>query len=145
MRAEHEFFKVCRTPALACEVTLQPIRRFELDAAIIFSDILVIPQAVGMEVQMIPGKGPTFTDVLKEPKDLKLLNLECDIKEELQYMFDALTLTRHNLEGKVPLIGFCGGPVSFQRFFDLITIFVIKITVDTNGIHDRRRWILNSI
>jgi len=56
VRAENEFFKVCRTPELACEVTLQPLRRFDFDAAIIFSDILVVPQALGMTVEMIPGK-----------------------------------------------------------------------------------------
>ena len=60
IRAEHDFFTVCRTPKLACEVTLQPLKRFKLDAAIIFSDILVVPQAMGMEVLMVPGKGPVF-------------------------------------------------------------------------------------
>ncbi|CAD5125236.1 DgyrCDS13478 [Dimorphilus gyrociliatus] len=116
VRAENEFFKVCRTPELACEVTLQPLRRFDLDAAIIFSDILIIPQAVGMEVQMVPGKGPTFPQVLKEPSDLQHLNLNCNVKEELQYMLDALTFTRHTLNGKVPLIGFCGGPWTLMAY-----------------------------
>ena len=60
VRAKYDFFTVCRTPELACEVTLQPLSRMDLDAAIIFSDILVVPQAMGMEVQMVPGKGPVF-------------------------------------------------------------------------------------
>ena len=62
MLKEHGFFPLCQTPALACEVTLQPLRRFELDAAIIFSDILVIPQALGMEVQIVAGKGPVLPE-----------------------------------------------------------------------------------
>merc|ERR1712188_73512 len=60
VRAQSDFFTVCKTPELACEVTLQPIRRYALDAAIIFCDILVIPQAMGMDVEMVPGKGPVF-------------------------------------------------------------------------------------
>lgn len=60
VRAKHDFFTVCRTPALSCEVTMQPLRRFDLDASIIFSDILVIPQALGLVVEMIKGTGPVF-------------------------------------------------------------------------------------
>ncbi len=60
-RKQHDFFTICRTPELACEVTLQPIRRFDLDAAIIFSDILVIPQAMGLTVEMVPGKVSLYT------------------------------------------------------------------------------------
>ncbi|XP_035699081.1 uroporphyrinogen decarboxylase-like isoform X2 [Branchiostoma floridae] len=110
MRAENEFFKVCQTPELACEVTLQPIRRFQLDAAIIFSDILVVPQALGMTVEMIPGKGPSFPEPLKLPEDLSKLDKDVDVNKTLGYVFDAITLTRHKLEGKVPLIGFSGAP-----------------------------------
>ncbi|KAJ2844608.1 Uroporphyrinogen decarboxylase in heme biosynthesis, partial [Coemansia erecta] len=75
IRVENEFFKVCRSPELATEVTVQPLRRYNglLDAAIIFSDILVIPQAMGMEVQMIPGKGPHFPDPLRQPEDMTRL------------------------------------------------------------------------
>ena len=68
VRAEHDFFELCRTPELACEVTIQPLRRFPLDAAIIFSDILVVPQALGLEVQMIEGKGPHFPDAARRPR-----------------------------------------------------------------------------
>eukprot|EP00057_Strongylocentrotus_purpuratus_P031337 XP_784308.2 PREDICTED: uroporphyrinogen decarboxylase [Strongylocentrotus purpuratus] len=110
MRAEHNFFKVCQTPALACEVTLQPIRRFDLDAAIIFCDILVIPQALGLTVEMIPGTGPSFPEPLTSPDDLSRLNAEVDINQALSYVFEALTLTRKELDGKVPLIGFSGAP-----------------------------------
>jgi len=101
MRAESDFFTVCRTPELACEVTLQPIRRFALDAAIIFSDILVVPQALGMVVEMVPGKGPHFPSPLANGDDLARLNWECDPEKELAYVYDAIRLTRTKLEGKV--------------------------------------------
>ncbi|KYR03166.1 uroporphyrinogen decarboxylase [Tieghemostelium lacteum] len=110
VRADSDFFKVCQTPELACTVTIQPILRFPLDAAIIFSDILVIPQAMGLEVQMIPGKGPHFPDPIKTIDDLKRVQFPISVQEKLGYVFDAITLTRHKLEGKVPLIGFTGAP-----------------------------------
>ncbi|XP_071492479.1 uroporphyrinogen decarboxylase-like [Diadema antillarum] len=116
MRAEHQFFTVCQTPALACEVTLQPIRRFELDAAIIFSDILVIPQALGLTVEMIPGKGPSFPEPLVSPDDLSRLNTSVDVGQALGYVFEAITLTRKELQGKVPLIGFSGAPWTLMAY-----------------------------
>nr|XP_009860485.1 uroporphyrinogen decarboxylase [Ciona intestinalis] len=116
VRAKHDFFTVCRTPELACEVTLQPLRRMELDAAIIFSDILVIPQALGMEVQMVPGKGPVFPKPLANPEDLKTLNQTPDVDKELGYVFDAIKLTRQKLDGKVPLIGFSGAPWTLMAY-----------------------------
>lgn len=115
MRAEADFFKICQTPELACEITLQPIRRFELDAAIIFSDILVVPQALGMKVEMKPGVGPVFDKPLVGPGDLDLLTVP-DVNTALKYVFDALTLTRHKLEGKVPLIGFTGAPWTLMSY-----------------------------
>lgn len=116
VRAGHDFFTVCRTPELACEVTLQPLRRFELDAAIIFSDILVVPQAMGMEVLMVPGKGPVFPNPLKTPEDFERLDFEPDVEKELGYVYKALTLTRRKLEGKVPLIGFSGAPWTLMAY-----------------------------
>lgn len=114
-RAVEEFFTVVRTPELAAEVTLQPIERFPLDAAIIFSDILVVPQAMGLEVQMIKGRGPVFPEPLVRPDDLKRL-VEPDVKNELRYVYDALTLTRKRLNGRVPLIGFCGAPWTLMAY-----------------------------
>jgi hypothetical protein len=110
VRAEHEFFEICRTPSLACEVTLQPIRRYLglVDAAIIFSDILVVPQAMGMEIIMNPG--PFFPAPLDTPADIVRLRERVDVHEQLGYVFDAITRTRHGLRGEVPLIGFCGAP-----------------------------------
>lgn len=112
IRVEHDFFNVCRTPELACEVTLQPIRRYTglVDAAIIFSDILVVPQAMGLVVEMVPGKGPNFPEPLKTPDDMRRLSDNVDVYKELGYVGDAITLTRKKLEGEVPLIGFCGAP-----------------------------------
>jgi uroporphyrinogen decarboxylase len=110
VRAASDFFNVCRTPELACQVTLQPLERFPLDAAIIFSDILVIPQAMGMEVLMLKGVGPSFPAPLVAPSDLEKLTKDVDVYKELGYVFDAITLTRTRLEGRCPLIGFVGGP-----------------------------------
>lgn len=116
VRAKHEFFEVCQTPELACEVTLQPIRRFDLDAAIIFSDILVVPDAMGLTVEMLPGKGPSFPFPLASPQDLTRVDSNINVHEKLGYVFDAITLTRHRLEGKCPLIGFSGGPWTLMSY-----------------------------
>ncbi|KIY45952.1 uroporphyrinogen decarboxylase [Fistulina hepatica ATCC 64428] len=110
VRESHDFFEICRTPALATEITVQPVRRFSglIDAAIIFSDILVVPQAMGMEVLMNPG--PEFPEPLNTPEDIQKLRTEVDVEKELGYVFQALTRTRKELNGEVPLIGFCGAP-----------------------------------
>ncbi|GAA51972.1 Uroporphyrinogen decarboxylase [Clonorchis sinensis] len=110
VRENYDFFTICRTPTLACQVTLQPIERYDLDAAIIFSDILVIPQALGLEVQMLPGVGPKFPHPITQLHDLDRLNWSVDVKKELSYVYEAITLTRHQLAGRVPLIGFSGAP-----------------------------------
>ncbi|HMB90299.1 MAG TPA: uroporphyrinogen decarboxylase [Rhodothermales bacterium] len=115
LRAEDEFFTVVRTPELAAEVTLQPLERFPLDAAIIFSDILVVPQVLGLEVEMVKGKGPHFPDPLNTPDDLRALR-EPDVAADLGYVLEALTLTRHRLAGRAPLIGFCGAPWTLMAY-----------------------------
>jgi uroporphyrinogen decarboxylase len=115
-KGSHDFFTCCRTPSIACTLTLQPIERYAslIDAAIIFSDILVIPQAMGMSVVMLDGKGPHFPTPLTPPSTdgqyERLLSTTVDISQELRYVYDAITLTRTRLEGRVPLIGFCGAP-----------------------------------
>ncbi|XP_051175448.1 uroporphyrinogen decarboxylase [Leptopilina boulardi] len=109
LRSKHDFFTICQTPKLACEITLQPIKRFDLDASIIFSDILVIPQVMGMIVEMKPGVGPVLPNPLLDPTHLSRLILP-NVETDLKYVGDAITLTRHKLEGKVPLIGFSGAP-----------------------------------
>jgi len=110
IRKNHEFFDLVDNPELACEVTIQPINRYDLDAAIIFSDILVVPRAMGMEVIMQPAVGPIFPQPLDTPDDLKGLDFDCDVAVEIKGTLDAITLTRKRLEGRVPLIGFAGAP-----------------------------------
>ena len=97
---------------------MQPIRRYAglLDAAIIFSDILVIPQAMGLEVEILPGKGPHFPDPLNEPADMKRLTQKVDVEKELGYVYEAIRQTRKSLEGQVPLIGFCGAPWTLMAY-----------------------------
>src|SRR5271170_2776914 len=112
VQKQHDFFEICETPELACQITLQPIHRYAglLDASIIFCDILVIPKAMGMTIQMIEAKGPTFDDPLVTPEDIKKLKTTVDVKKELGYVMDAITLTRTELNGRVPLFGFIGAP-----------------------------------
>ncbi|VDL64234.1 unnamed protein product [Hymenolepis diminuta] len=116
VRKQNDFFEICRTPELACEVTLQPIKRFNLDAAIIFSDILVVPQVLGMEVTMAPGVGPYFPNPLSTTTDLSRLDQFPDVSASLDYVYKAITLTRHRLEGRVPLIGFAGAPWTLMTY-----------------------------
>ncbi len=109
LREKYTFFERCQIPELATEITLQPIDQVGVDAAIIFSDILVIPQAMGMEVQMIESKGPLLPNPIKTQADLNALSIQ-DIEDKLNYVAQALTLTKKELNGRVPLIGFAGAP-----------------------------------
>lgn len=109
LRAKYDFFTRVQTPELACEITLQPVDQIGVDAAIIFSDILVIPQAMGVEVLMEEGKGPSLPKVIRSLKDIDELNIE-NIEDRLDYVTNALSLTKTTLNGKVPLIGFAGAP-----------------------------------
>ncbi|XP_070134082.1 uroporphyrinogen decarboxylase isoform X1 [Drosophila bipectinata] len=115
LRKQHDFFTVCRTPELACEVTMQPLRRFDLDASIIFSDILVIPQALGLTVEMHAGVGPVLPQPIKVPEDLKRLTPDGALSR-LSYVGDAITMMRHKLDGRVPLIGFSGAPWTLMGY-----------------------------
>ncbi len=109
LRKKYDFFTRVQTPELACEITLQPVDIIGVDAAIIFCDILVIPQALGMTVLMEEGKGPLLPNTIKALKDIDLLD-ESRITEKLDYVFKALTLTKKELNSRVPLIGFAGAP-----------------------------------
>jgi uroporphyrinogen decarboxylase len=109
LKEKYSFFERCQTPELATAITIQPVEQVGVDAAIIFSDILVVPQAMGMEVQMIEGKGPFLPDPVRRIEDLDRLHLP-DVEEKLGYVFDALKLTKKTLDGRVPLIGFAGAP-----------------------------------
>src|SRR6187549_3106250 len=99
LKAKYSFFERCQTPELATAITVQPVEQVGVDAAIIFSDILVVPQAMGMEVQMIEGKGPLLPDPIKQYKDIDKLHIP-DVNEKLGYVFDALTLTKNTLDGR---------------------------------------------
>jgi len=109
IKAKYGFFERVQTPELACEITLQPVDIIGVDAAIIFSDILVIPQAMGMEVLMDEGKGPLLPNVIKDEKDIDALNIQ-DIAQRLEYVSQAIWLTKKELNARVPLIGFAGAP-----------------------------------
>ena len=99
-------------------MTLQPIDRYAslLDGSIIFSDILVVPQALGLEVIMVPGKGPVFPEPLVTPDDLARLHDHVDVDTVLGYVYEAITLTRHELKGRVPLFGFAGAPWTVMAY-----------------------------
>jgi len=104
-----DFLTLASTPELACEVTLQPLRRYSLDAAIIFSDILTVPDAMGLGLYFEPGEGPRFKKPCRTPEDIVALHSP-DAETELRYVMDAIRVTRAELNDKVPLIGFCGSP-----------------------------------
>ena len=104
-----DFMHFCGTPELAAQATLQPLSRFDLDAAIIFSDILVIPAAMGMTVQFIKGDGPHFPQPLRSFREIQLLQTE-DAIDRLQYVFAAIRLVKQHLANCLPLIGFAGSP-----------------------------------
>ncbi len=109
LKAKYDFFARVETPELACEITLQPIDIVGPDAAIIFSDILVIPQALGEKVLMVEGKGPSLPHTISTQADIDALQVE-GAAERLDYVCKAISLTKRELNGRVPLIGFAGAP-----------------------------------
>ncbi len=109
LREKYDFFTRVETPELACEITLQPVDQVGVDAAIIFSDILVIPQTMGMKVLLEEGRGPLLPDVIKTEADVDNLIMD-DVEERLSYVMKALEMTSKALDGRVPLIGFAGAP-----------------------------------
>jgi uroporphyrinogen decarboxylase len=109
LREKYDFFTRVQTPELACQITLQPVDQVGVDAAIIFSDILVIPQAMGLMVLMEEGKGPFLPKVIRNKKDIEALRTD-EVEVKLHYVMDAISLTKKELNNRVPLIGFAGGP-----------------------------------
>lgn len=109
LRRKYDFFTRIQTPELATEITLQPIDIIGPDAAILFSDILVIPQALGLEVQMVEKKGPYLPKTIETQADLDQLR-GVEAADDLQYVYDAVEMTQKELNGRVPLIGFAGAP-----------------------------------
>jgi len=109
------FMRLCQTPELACEVTLQPLARFPLDAAILFSDILTIPDAMGLGLSFSDGEGPQFARPVRSVADIERLSAP-DPERELRYVMDAVRLIRRELNGLVPLIGFAGSPWTLATY-----------------------------
>ena len=109
IREKYDFFTRCRTPELASEITVQPIRRYGMDAAILFSDILVVPQAMNIPFEMKAGLGPYLPNPIRSQKDVDQ-TIVPDINEELGYVMDAIKMTKEMLNNEIPLIGFAGSP-----------------------------------
>lgn len=110
-----DFLTLCKTPELACEVTMQPLRRFELDAAILFSDILTIPDAMKLGLYFAQGEGPKFTSPIASKRDIDKLG-RIDPEQDLGYVMDAVRLIRKELHGELPLIGFSGSPWTLATY-----------------------------
>ena len=110
-----DFMSLCKNSDLACEVALQPIDRFNFDAAILFSDILTIPDAMGLGLYFVEGEGPKFHKPLRTETDINDLNI-VDTKRDLKYVTDAVSLIRRELNGRVPLIGFSGSPWTLATY-----------------------------
>jgi uroporphyrinogen decarboxylase len=110
-----DFMSLCQSPDMACEVTLQPVERFDLDAAIIFSDILTIPHAMGLGLHFVAGEGPCLDHPVRDERTIRSLAAP-DPEGELGYVMDALRTTRAALDGRVPLIGFAGSPWTLATY-----------------------------
>lgn len=109
LRDKYDFFTRCQTPELASEITVQPIRRFPLDAAILFSDILVVPQAMGIDFKMKESVGPWLENPIRTKEQVEAIQVP-DVNETLGYVFDSIELTLEKLNNEIPLIGFAGSP-----------------------------------
>src|SRR5436190_18779158 len=114
LRAKHSILEVCKTPELAAQVTLQPIERFPLDAAIIFADILLPLEPMGLRITFEEGEGPVIHNPIRARADVDALRLVEG--EEPQFVAEAVRLARRALDGRVPLIGFAGAPFALARY-----------------------------
>ncbi|HEV8158459.1 MAG TPA: uroporphyrinogen decarboxylase [Pyrinomonadaceae bacterium] len=132
IREKHDFLTMCKTPELASEVTVQPIDIIKPDAAILFSDILVIPEAMGMKLDVIESKGPVFDEPIRSVEQIENLQTE-NIVERLDYVMQAVKMTKEKLNNRVPLIGFSGSPWTLAAYmvegmgsknFDIIKSFI---------------------
>ena len=115
LRKKYSFLEMCKNPELAAQVTLQPIERFKLDAAIIFSDILIPLEPMGVEFEFAKGEGPVFHHPLREMKDVEKLRI-IEPEEEISFLMKAIRMVRNELEGKIPLIGFSGAPFTLASY-----------------------------
>ena len=110
-----DFLTLCKSSDLACEVTLQPLERFDLDAAILFSDILTIPDAMGLGLHFVEGEGPKFSHPLSSLAEINQLT-KPDVSKDLSYVSEAVSVIKKNLKGRVPLIGFTGSPWTLATY-----------------------------
>lgn len=115
VREKYDFLTMCKTPELAAEVTIQPVDILGVDAAIIFSDILVIPEAMGMKLELIESKGPKLYEPIRNESDINKLK-KVDPFKDLKFVLDAISLTKKELSGRVPLIGFSGSPWTLMTY-----------------------------
>ena len=115
IRERSDFLTLCKTPELASEVTVQPVDIIGVEAAILFSDILVIPEAMGMKLEIVESRGPVFDEPIRSLADLKRLSAD-GMLERLRYVFDAIRQTKEKLAGRVPLIGFSGAPWTLMTY-----------------------------
>lgn len=150
IRERTDFLTLCKTPELASEVTIQPVDILGVDAAILFSDILVIPEAMGMSLEIVESKGPIFHDPIRARDDLKRLKTE-DISGRLQYVMDAVALTKEKLAGRVPLIGFAGAPWTLATYmvegrgsknFETVKSFIYN---EPTAAHELLRTLSNAV
>ena len=111
------FIELVTTPELAAEVTIQPVDILGVDAAIIFSDILVIPEAMGLKYEMVEKQGPWFPETIKGYDDFNKLK-KADVESDLGYVLEAIKITKKELNGRVPLIGFAGAPMDYLLLYD---------------------------
>ncbi|MCB0297062.1 MAG: uroporphyrinogen decarboxylase, partial [Calditrichaeota bacterium] len=115
VRGNDDFITMYKTPELAAEVTLQPVDIIGVDAAILFSDILVIPEAMGMKLIFSEGKGPQFPEPLRDERQVAGLR-RIDAEADLSFVMDSIRLVRRELDGRVPLIGFSGAPWTLATY-----------------------------
>lgn len=115
LRARYSILEMIKDPEKACEVTLQPVRAFPVDAAIIFADILTLLEPMGLALEFIPGKGPVFHHPIRDAADVRALR-PVDAERDLGFTLDAIRLTRERLNGSIPLIGFSGAPYTLACY-----------------------------
>jgi uroporphyrinogen decarboxylase len=115
LRERHSLLELCRTPELATQITLQPVEAIDVDAAIIFSDLLLPFEPMGLAFDFVKGEGPKVEHPLRSDEDVDRLRL-FDPREDLRYVLDAIAMTRHELDGRVPLIGFAGAPFTLASY-----------------------------
>ena len=115
LRKKYSFMEMCKNPELAAQITLQPIDKFKLDAAIIFSDILIPLEPMGVEFEFVKGEGPVFHHPVRERKDVERLRI-IEPEVEIPFLMKAIQIVRKELGGKIPLIGFCGAPFTLASY-----------------------------